>query len=58
MCSPHEWKETGERRPHVEGAIFIHGTSVAIYLRCAKCRQNGFRFVGKRLIYTWSVRDR
>lgn len=50
----HDWKETGERRPHVEGAIFKYGTSVVAYVRCAKCGQNGFRFNGRRVVFTWA----
>lgn len=62
-CSPHDWKPTGERDIHVD--ITYKRTDGrhdrclvdAIYVRCARCRQWGYRNGQRpesRVVYTWS----
>lgn len=53
-CFRHDWKETGVRRPHVEGAMFKYGTPIVTYVRCTVCKQDGYRKPPSRVIYTWS----
>ena len=64
-CPPsqHTWKETGRRDVH---ARIGHQVTVT-YLRCTKCRQNGFRrpprdvlasLLGRQgPVYTWDPRE-
>lgn len=52
-CDPHDWKETGIRRRHVEGYIFKYGTRPVNYVRCSACDQVGFHYDGSPLIFTW-----
>lgn len=52
-CERHDWKETGERRPHVEGGMFRYGTPVVTYVRCTACHQIGYRRPGSTVVYTW-----
>lgn len=47
----HDWRETGRREPYV---VFPpRPPRVAIFLRCATCGQNGFRYPPRPVIYTW-----
>lgn len=49
----HEWRETGRRDNHVGGEIFKYGTTVVTYVRCARCRQDGFRREHSEIVFTW-----
>lgn len=53
--SAHDWKETGERGVHCEFPTKTKGVRklFAIYLKCARCGQDGFRKPGSKVIYTW-----
>lgn len=62
-CQPHDWKVTGERAPHVDFTYkrsnlrHDHCYVDAIYVRCAQCKQWGFRNGTRpdsRVVYTWS----
>ena len=59
-CDPHQWIATGRREPHVN----IPPWNLPVdYVRCAVCRQNGFRRswarnaltgLTSRVVFTWS----
>lgn len=59
-CEPHDWKETGFQRRHVEGGhidgkpLFKYGTPIVTYVRCGKCKQDGYRKPPSMVVYTWS----
>lgn len=58
----HDWRETGERRAHVDfvytDAKKRHRRCVvpAIYVRCW-CGQVGYRRPGYEVVYTWRRTD-
>lgn len=52
-CKQHDWKETGRRALHVDGNLFKYGNKLATYVRCSVCRQLGFRFAPRQVVYTW-----
>lgn len=61
-CSPHFWRATGRVEVHIEGK-FGDPTKpkvelIAHYVRCALCRQMGFkRHPTQTVIYTWRRGD-
>lgn len=52
-CPPHDWRATGRREPHTTVALPKRQPKIAVFLRCATCGQNGFRYPPSPVIYTW-----
>lgn len=46
VACTHDWQDSGRKQVHAFGAP-------AIYVRCAKCGQDGFRRHSSPVIYTW-----
>lgn len=53
---PHLWQPTGRVDVHVEFPTKNNGRKqlIAHYVRCARCRQDGFQRPGSAVIYTWA----
>jgi hypothetical protein len=50
----HDWQPAGRVEPHV---TFIGREPVpVIYLRC-ECGWNGFRYRGRKVVFTWNPED-
>lgn len=61
-CLPcqHNWCHTPRVDYHTLGGvphIFKYGHQMVRFVRCAKCRQNGFRRLPSRIVYTWAQGD-
>lgn len=55
----HDWRPTGREGVHVEFPTKTNGWRrlYAGYVRCAKCRQDGFRKRSSAVVYTWRRED-